>query len=414
MAQSSRSQGFVLRRAMFVVAMVIALAGGMAAAGQARKPASAGTYTLLYSFQCEPDGAGPAAGVIRDSEGNLYGTTYDGGTYGFGTVFKLAPDGTETLLHSFAGGSDGQYPQSDLTSDSAGNLYGTTSQGGLGMGVVFELTAAGQETVIYSLRGGDDGAAPVGGLLRDAAGNLYGTTQNGGPFGQGVVFKIGPGGKETVLYAFGSSGPSDGANPTGDLLRDGSGNTYGTTSHGGAFGMGAVFELAPGGTETVLHSFAGSPDDGEVPESTKLVRDAAGDLFGNTAGGGTQKQGTVFEVTASGAEDLLLSFNGRGQGGNPYGDLAGGGSGNIFGTTGSGGSKGGGACPSEPTGCGVLFEVSPLGKETVLHTFRQTSTDGIAPNGVIRDTAGNLYGTTARGGAYGGAYGCGTVFKYTP
>jgi uncharacterized repeat protein (TIGR03803 family) len=191
--------------------------------------------------------------------------------------------------------------------------------------------------------------------------------------------------------------------------------TNGTTGNGGTFGFGTVFELAPDETETILHSFGGPPSDGSYGGGPTLLRDSSGNLYGSTYYGGAYDgneqgsgYGTVFKVSASGVESVLLNFNGHGGGGYPLDGLAGGGSGNFYGTTGSGGSA---SCSEYPTGCGVLFRLNSNGRETVLHKFGESSADGRFPYaGVIQDSSGNLYGTTY----YGGTDACGTVFKYTP
>jgi uncharacterized repeat protein (TIGR03803 family) len=168
------------------------------------QPARAQTFTVLYNFTASSDGGDPYASLIRDAAGNLYSTFgYGGGTSFSGGVFKVAPDGTETVLYSFNGGSDGAFPFSPVVRDKAGNLYGTTSQGGsANAGVVFKVDPSGTETVLHSFTGGADGIIPIGGLLRDKAGNLYGTASQGGTSNYGVVFKISPRGKETILHAF--------------------------------------------------------------------------------------------------------------------------------------------------------------------------------------------------------------------
>jgi uncharacterized repeat protein (TIGR03803 family) len=241
-----------------------------AAAGSAQ---AAPKETVLYSFKGGSDGSNPAAGLIVDSSGNLYGTTFNGGggsgcgsDFGCGTAFKLAPDGTETVLHAFTGGSDGGLPEAGLIADGSSNLYGTAYQGGASnLGVVFKLAPDGTETVLYSFKGGGDGGVPAGTLIADSSGNLYGTTSEGGGsgcFGNGcgTVFKLAPDGTETVLHAF--TGGSDGAHPNVALIADGAGNLYGTTGGGGITlcyeGCGTVFKLAPDGTETVLHAFTGA------------------------------------------------------------------------------------------------------------------------------------------------------------
>jgi uncharacterized repeat protein (TIGR03803 family) len=362
---SSRGAGILIAASMFML-----LGGGMTAA-QSRRGPGAGAYSVLYSFQCEPDGANPYAGLVRDSAGNLYGTTTNGGAYGLGSVFKLTPSGTETVMHSFSSLPDAENPEwASLIVDAEGNLYGTTPFGGqFGNGAVFKVTADGKETLLYSFTGKADGDQPVGGLVRDNADNAYGTTEFGGANGTGVVYKLAPGGVETVLHNFGCcAGPSnDGAAPIGALVRDSTGNYYGTTGNGGTFGFGTVFELAPDETETILHSFGGPPSDGSYGGGPTLLRDSSGNLYGSTYYGGAYDgneqgsgYGTVFKVSASGVESVLLNFNGHGGGGYPLDGLAGGGSGNFYGTTGSGGSA---SCSEYPTGCGVLFRLNSNGRE---------------------------------------------------
>ncbi|MBZ5703745.1 MAG: hypothetical protein LAN63_00155 [Acidobacteriia bacterium] len=294
--------------------------GGAANEGAVYKLDTAGTLTQLHSFHRSRDGVGPSASLIRDAAGNLYGTTFSGGNSthcfggGCGTVFKLDPTGKETILHSF-GGADGVNPDAALLRDADGNLYGSTVHGGNpactisgnhGCGVIFKVAPTGPDTVLYSFTGEPDGQYPVTSLIRDAAGNLYGTTTAGGASGAcltsqgcGTVFELDPSGKETVLYSF--TGTPDGASPYGGLIRDREGNFYGTTRGGGAYGYGTVFKLDTAGRETVLYSFAGGTD-GAYPNST-LVRDAAGNLYGTTNFGGDLSClggwscGAVFKIT---------------------------------------------------------------------------------------------------------------------
>jgi len=201
---------------------------------------------VLYSFAGVPDGQYPFAGLIRDSVGNFYGTTSNGGASGYGTVFKLDAAGHESVLYSFTGGADGGSPQAPLLRDNNGNLYGTTFVGGAnyGVGTVFKVDASGNETVLHNFAG-NDGKYPEAGLIRDSQGNLYGSALQGGPadnFG-GNVFKISRQGTWSVLYNF--TGGADGGNPAGGLLMDSAGNLYGTTASGGVSGRGTVFKLAP-------------------------------------------------------------------------------------------------------------------------------------------------------------------------
>jgi uncharacterized repeat protein (TIGR03803 family) len=278
--------------------------------GTVFKLTPSGTETVLYRFT-GGDGANPTAGLIADASGNLYGTTELGGgangcSGGCGTVFKLTPSGTETVLYRFTGGSDGASPFAALIADGAGNLYGTTFFGGAsGHGTVFKLTPSGTETVLYSFTGGSDGANPLAGLIADAAGNIYGMTNNGGAGSFGTVFKLIPSGNLAVLHSF--SGGSDGAFPgLGSLIADAAGNLYGMTVEGGgsgcgAIGCGTVFKLTPSGTETVLYRFTGGSD-GAFPHAgliAGLIADAAGHLYGTTNGSGSGN-GTVFEIAGSG------------------------------------------------------------------------------------------------------------------
>lgn len=369
--------------------------------------ARAQTESVLYSFAGRPDGYNPHTSLVQDAKANLYGTTTLGGAKQVGTVFEVTPTGTESVLYGFRGGKDGKYPGAGLVRNAKGNLYGTTYQGGSsGNGTVFEVTPAGTEMVLYTFRGRTDGANPEAILVLDNKGNLYGTTYQGGSSGNGTVFKVTPAGTETVLYSF--SGGADGENPEAGLVRDTKGNLYGTTAYGGASGYGTVFKVTPAGMETVLYSFTGEPD-GATPEAV-LVRDKQGDLYGTTYYGGmascSSGCGTIFEVTPAGKEAVLYSFTGGADGAHPSAGLARDAKGNLYGTTVGGGSFAGGCYIY---GCGVVFGMTPTGGESVLHSFTGPP-DGAYPNGLLRDAKGNLYGTTADGGDYD----AGAVFKVVP
>ena len=410
------------------------------------------TETVLYSFCAQggnrcTDGANPFAGVVFDQAGNLYGTTANGGAHGRGVVFKLTPKGKETVLYNFCAHShctDGQYPAAGLVFDQKGNLYGTTGSGGLhkkngtcpvGCGVVFKVTPEGKEIVLYNFcaqSGCTDGGYPSAGVLFDQKGNLYGTTDRGGAYnngscssGCGVVFKLSPEGKETVLYRFCSHNNClDGANPEG-VVFDQKGNLYGTTLLGGVHevcalgteGCGVVFKLTPKGKETVLYSFCAlggdNCSDGQFPNAG-LVFDQKGNLYGTSEFGGQSITGTVFKLTPEGKEIVLHSFcaqNDCTDGQAPLVGLVVDQKGNLYGTTDLGG--GNDHCPSAPDGCGVVFKITPKGKETVLYSFcPQTGcTDGADPQArLVFDQKENLYGATQ----YGGAHNNGAVFKLTP
>jgi uncharacterized repeat protein (TIGR03803 family) len=245
-----------------------------------------GVETVLYSFAGGSDGDHPDAGLIQGSDGNFYGTTKLGGANSAGTVFKITAAGAETVLHSFGSGSDGATPIASLIQGSDGNFYGTTIAN---QGTVFKITAAGVETVLYSFGSGSDGNNPNAALIQGSDGNFYGTTVNGGANNQGTVFKVTPAGIETVLYSF--AGGSDAANPARALLQGSDGNFYGTAAGGGA--QGTVFKVTPAGIETVLHSFAGGSD-GAIPV-TVLIQGSDGNFYGTTADGGANGFGTVFK-----------------------------------------------------------------------------------------------------------------------
>src|SRR5579863_2366927 len=267
MKSKMRYRGWTSGRSLTVVSGVLAVLflSGLIRIGRAQDTPS---YTVLHGFTgLVADGLFPLySGVVRDAAGNLYGATFEGGAQGRGTVFKLDRFGRETALHSFAGGTDGAYPTGGLIRDGAGNLYGSTEQGGdtsCNCGTVFKVDAAGSEIVLYAFTGGTDGAGPYASTLsRDTAGNLYGTTQGGGSTSCncGTVFKVDAAGKESVLHAF--EGGMDGEFPQGAVIRDAAGNLYGTTYQGGdlSCNCGSVFKLDAAGNETVLYAFTGGND----------------------------------------------------------------------------------------------------------------------------------------------------------
>jgi uncharacterized repeat protein (TIGR03803 family) len=352
--------------------------------------AQAQTYSVLHTFAGGADGSTPDGGVVVDAAGNLYGTTGAGGSSNSGTVFKIDAAGTETVLHSFTGSADGKAPYAGLALDSSGSLYGTTQLGGASnFGTVFKIDAAGAETVLHSFTGGADGKIPYAPVIRDSSGNLYGTTTTGGAAGYGTVFKLDTAGTLTLLYSF--KGGADGGFPTGGLVRDSAGTFYGTTNDGGLpnacflgrVGCGVVFKLDTSGKQTVLYTFTGGADGGE-PQAG-LTIDATGNLYGTTEAGGTSDNGVVFKLDKSGMETVLHTFGNGGAA--PFGGVILDGAGNLYGTTNNGGS-----------GYGTVFQLDATSHYAVLHQFT-AGTDGANPiAGLVSDTAGNLYGTTAGGG----------------
>jgi uncharacterized repeat protein (TIGR03803 family) len=382
--------------------------------------AQAQAYTVLHSF-VGPEGVNPTFGVVRDSVGNLYGATAYGGIYGNcdnevggGAVYRIDPAGYATTLHAFNNGADGCFPNGGLVLDSAGNLYGVTG------GSVYKIDPARQFTTIFqfSFLRQAEGNTAGGTLFRDSDGNFYGTTGGGGnrgcqfQLGCGTVFELDASGHETALYAF--QGGAAGFYPQAGVIRDASGNLYGTTPTSGELlncknSCGVVFKIDPAGNETVLHAFTGGTD-GQIPHISGLALDAAGNLYGITLTGGSGHCryadgavgcGTVFKITPDGTKSVLYSFQGGSDGISPSGTLALDASGNLYGTTSGGG---------EVQNDGIIFKIDSNGNETVLHRFNILDQGTNPSAGVILGGDGNLYGTTTYGGQRGG----GVVFKLVP
>lgn len=362
--------------------------------------AQAQTFTTLYNFTGASDGGYPFAGLVRDKTGNLYGTTYSGGSSTTGTVFKVNKSGTETVLYSFTDGTDGGLPYAPLVRDAGGNLYGTTELGGAsGYGTVFKVDPSDAETVLHSFASGiTDGQLPLGGLLRDTKGNLYGTTFEGGNPGYGTVFKVDASGTETLLHSFAGT-PGGGYPRYENLIMDTKGNLYGVTQAGGTNSYGIVFKLSKSGKFTVLHNFIGGTTDGCLPFGT-LVMDKKDNLYGTAESCGSSGDGVVWKLSKKGVETVLHNFaGGSSDGAIPIAGVIMDAKGNLYGNTEEGGSA----------SLGTVYELNKKGTLTVLHSF--AGSDGEAPfGGVIRDAKGDLYGTSSAGGT--GGYG--TVWKLTP
>jgi uncharacterized repeat protein (TIGR03803 family) len=371
------------------------------------------------------DGATPTA-LIQASDGNFYGTTADGGQYATGTVFKLTATGAETVLYSFgASPTDGLTPMS-LIEGSDGNFYGVTSAGGTGLcqfgcGTVFKVTPGGVETVLYSFGGGADGGQPNA-LIQGTDGNLYGTTSFGGamslacpPGGCGVAFRLTTAGVETVLYSFAAASSSDGTVPA-SLIEGTDGNFYGLTSQGGTANGGTVFKLTPAGAETVLHSFAGGSD-GATPEAS-MVQGSDGNFYGTTEFGGgssacTKGCGVAFSITPAGVETVLHAFaGGTADGANPETAMIQASDGNFYSTTDTGGIADTTNCSG---GCGTVFKMTPAGATppgatSLLYSFTATAGAGQPnPSSLLQGKDGNFYGTAQSTGQFG----FGSVFKLT-
>jgi len=370
-------------------------------------------FTTLASFD-GTDGELPDAAPVQATDGNLYGTTWNGGASDLGTVFKTTPAGTLTTLYNFcrqSGCADGANPVAGLVQAANGDFYGTTSYGGTtNKGTVFRITPSGTLTTLHSfcsLSGCTDGSLPYAGLVQATNGNLYGTTVNGGATGLGTIFKITPAGTLTTLYSFcAQSNCTDGSYPWAALVQATNGYLYGTTQGGGAHNGGTVFKVTPSGALTTLYSFCRESGcgDGDWPEAG-LVQATNGDFYGTTYFGGAGGDGTVFKITPTGTPTTLYSFCSQGahpvctDGGMPTAGLVQAADGNFYGTTEYGGAS---ACEY---GCGTIFKITPNGTLTTLHSLcSQTNcTDGEYPfAGLVQATNGDLYGATTAGGANGG------------
>jgi uncharacterized repeat protein (TIGR03803 family) len=410
---------------------VIITVGGVSSVGGVSATAQ---ETIVHSFTGaggitgSNDGAVPT-GLILGNSGTLYGVTYPGGANARGVIFMIPRGGSETVLYSFTGNggvaasTDGAAPSS-LLLGSDGNLYGTTESGGASNeGTVFEYTSGGVESVIYSFTGhggvpsSTDGAMPVG-LIQGSDGSFYGTTLLGGANDGGTAFNVASG-VETVIYSFGggptgASSSSDGIAPLGALLQV-DGIFYGTTQMGGTDKAGTVFSLTSLGVEAVNYSFTGGSHgsggnpDGAFPDAG-LVLGNDGNYYGTTFYAGADGAGTVFSMTPTGLETVIHAFSGAGHvtgstdGAYPSAGLLLGRDGNLYGTTRDGGPQFYG---------GTIFKITKSGVETVLYSFtglNEGSSDGATPTlGLISDSQGNIYGTTAGGGAFGK----GVVFEVT-
>jgi uncharacterized repeat protein (TIGR03803 family) len=386
---------FVIRRLAFLTLILIFSIGVSAVAKE----------EILYSFAGENDGLQPWAGLTAGADGALYGVTFYGGAHNKGEIFRLSreADGrwTKCVPYAFRGAADGGGPYGGLVFDSAGNLYGTTSSDGLYEGgTAFKLSGKGCKwrlSVLHQFGHGSDGNFPAATMVFDRAGNLYGTTESGGRNSYGTIFELIRTTEnkwaERTLHSFNGD---DGSYPWARVVLDADGNLYGTTSIGGKYSFGVVFELSRNSqgnwVEHVIHSFTGASD-GSEPDAG-LIFDAAGNLYGATVYGGAHGKGNLFQLTpgihGSWKEIVLHQFTGGADGSAPWDTPIFDSAGNLYGTAYEGGDNN-----------GTVFELKRVahGWELVsLYLFRggRTGKCPVAP--LIRDKAGNLYGTTVRGG----------------
>ncbi len=359
--------------------------GGAYGFGTVFKLDTTGQETVLYSFAGGADGENPL-GVVLDAQGNLYGTTEEGGASNLGTVFKVDTSGNKTVLYSFTGTPDGGNPYAGVVLDSQGNLYGTTFGGGAdGYGTVFKVDTSGNETVLYSFgTTGGDGLFPVKGVVLDAEGNLYGTTSAGGAHEKGTVFKLGTTGQETVLYSF--AGKPDGEYPNGVVL-DAQGNLYGTTDQGGVYDVGTAFEVYATGGEQLLYNFAVM--DGFLPVGS-VALDAQGNLYGACgAGPGVNGLGTVFQLASYNLANIHIfrGYRKEGDGAEPYAGVVLDAQGNLYGTTSYGGAYDTGTVfalltPAEATTTTLTSAPNPsIPGQAVIFTAVVSGEAGAPPNG---------------------------------
>ena len=387
-----------------------------------------GVLEVIYSLD-EEGGSYPSTDLVTDAQGNLYGMAVQGGEFGGGTVFRLSPvpGGWEyTVLYNFTGGKDGGQPYGGVTLDAAGNIYGSAVVGGKsqpgtcpsedGCGVVWRVSNVNgtwTQKVLHNFDGAD-GYGPGGPVVLDASGNLYGMTAVGGAYGLGTIYQIQPGPNDKwalrVIHDF-TGGIDGGAGSAGRLLVDETGSIFGVATIGGAYGQGVVFKLTAGANgkfkQDTLYSFRGEPDAG-FPYGG-LVRDAAGNLYGTSYYAGAHGDGAVFQLSPHHngryKERVLYSFEGDEAGAYPIGGLVLDGAGNLYGTTSEEGSAG--------CGCGTVYKIAPVGdawEHTVVYSFTGTPDAAFSYSGLLLDSAGNLFGTTVHGGEHND----GAVFKVTP
>ncbi len=408
-------------------------------------PSSSGSATVtigpykvsnLYSFTSLTDGAAPSAPLIQGSDGLYYGTTQLGGTYGYGTVFKVDSAGNVTPLYEFSDENDGANPVSALVQASNGYFYGTTEWGGsYGKGTIFQVDSNGNLTTLYSFTGGDDGLNPLSGLTQASDGHLYGTTFGGGTYSSGTIYWVDLSGNLTTLYSF--TGGTDGDGPDAPLIQANDGDFYGTTQNGGnnscdiglGIGCGTVFKIDSAGNLTTLYTFSGGSD-GANPDET-VVQGNDGNFYGTTLFGGDSSCtvstytgcGTVFKIDSTDTFTILHDFSGGADGGVPFSSLIQATDGNFYGTATAGGDSSCSVIASGENfatyiGCGTVFKMDSSGNVDALYSFTGSPNDGSNPfAAILEGSDGYFYGTARWGGSattscsYTNNGGCGTFFR---
>jgi uncharacterized repeat protein (TIGR03803 family) len=388
-------------RSLIVSATLVFLFGIFYNGGQQSAYAQV-TFTTLHNFGVSAgDGSDPVSGLVLGSDGNFYGVTFGTTPTGFGEFYSLATDGIISELHNFGNGlvtNDGEYPVGKLVEGTDGNYYGTTEEGGAdSLGTLFKITPTGTETILHSFHDGsvsNDGIQPIGGVVLGSNGIFYGVTNSGGTMNDGTVFSLTSAGLVTILHSFGDGTVGgDGVAPLAGLVVGGDGNLYGTTSQGGTAGVGTVFKITPTGTLTILHSFGDGTvtNDGSDPVAA-LVVGPNGDLFGTTKSGGVSgNYGVVYQIALTGGVTILHKFldgTVTGDGSDPESQLTSASDGNLYGTTNLGG-----------IGAGTVYKITPEGVLSIVYDFTSASSGSVNPTGgVIQGANGALYGTTGKGG----------------
>ncbi|QMU28764.1 choice-of-anchor tandem repeat GloVer-containing protein [Adhaeribacter radiodurans] len=371
--------------------------GGTYGYGTIFKLTPRGIFTVLKHLNMIPDGGWPNGSLVQNIDGNFYGMTSYGGTYRFGTIFKITLGGTYTVLKNLNALPDGKYARGSLTrNNNDGNFYGMTYAGGNNsLGTIFKITPGGAFTVLVHLPEGS-GANPSASLIQAWDGSFYGMTQKGGTSdNSGSIYKF-CNSTFSTLKSFDKA--ADGGNPQGSLVQGADGNFYGVTLEGGMYNYGTIFKITPGGTLTVLWDLDGTIDGGKPWGS--LVQGSDGNFYGTAYSGGTYNYGTIFRITASGAYRVLYNLNQFKDGSFPQGSLVQGVDGDFYGMTSSGGIY----------GQGTIFRITSSGVFQVIQYFDKTNGASPFSNSLIQGTNNNLYGMTEEGGAYG----YGTIFKVTP
>ncbi|RDC63325.1 choice-of-anchor tandem repeat GloVer-containing protein [Adhaeribacter pallidiroseus] len=369
--------------------------GGSKKYGTIFKISPSGTFTVLKSFDYTTSGGYPRGSLVRATDGNFYGMTYQGGTSSYGTIFRITPAGVFTVRRNLDYSLTGGYPQGSLIQATNGSLYGMTYQGGSnGYGTIFRLTLAGAFSVIRNLSSALDGSYPLGDLIQGSDNNLYGLTSNGGSFNSGTIFKITTGGAYTVLHHLDNI--NDGRSPQGSLVQGTGNNFYGMTLEGGPGKLGTVFRVSSAGAFSVLTSFP-EAGKGQTPQGS-LIQARNGSFYGFTSSGGVYNQGTVFKL-CDGVYSTVYSFNAAVSGSNPQGDLVQGADNNFYGMTQDGGTA----------SYGTIFKLTPGGTLTVLRHL-VNATDGGRPKGNLIQHNNNFFGMTTIGGANNN----GTIFRISP